>query len=414
MLCTIDGITHRGEGVGRIEGKAVFIPYTIPGETVEIEITEENKSYYRGRLLKIIEPSDQRIDPDCPHFYDCGGCAYQHMTYEKQLQLKRQIVLNSLQRIGKIKCDVKPVLGLEDPWRYRNKVEWHLENNEDKVVMGYYKQDSHELIEIKTCKLISQEMEDLSHFLKNRVSAPVGKDCSITIRQSSVDGLLLAVMDELKTRHMSDIENYPKLKAVYDKKGSKIKLRSGNPGFEEQVNGLRYQLAPLSFFQVNLHQTRVLYDLVLNYCDLLPGNRVLDAFCGVGSISLYLASYAKKVVGVESYAPAIANAKENAKLNNIRNCEFLAGPCETVIPQLKQKFDVVVLDPPRSGCKPQLVEALIQKKPRTIVYVSCNPSTLARDLAMFTNADYTVEAVQPVDMFPQTHHIETIVRLDRG
>ncbi len=412
MRCIVDGVSHRGEGVGRIEGKATFIPYAIPGETVEIEIVEQNKSYLRAKLLEVITPSEARVIPDCPHYYSCGGCAYQHMTYAKQLELKRGILQDTLQRIGKINAEVKPMLGMEDPWRYRNKVVWHLQNTGDEVAMGYYMNDSHDLLDIDTCKLISQPMEDLSLYLKDRVTTVKARqDGSITIRESSLDGSLMAILDGLRTIPMELIESFPKLKSLYKMNGKQLSLGWGKAGFEDQVNNIRCYLSPLSFFQVNPAQTQVLYELVRDYCKPQPKDRLLDAFCGTGSIGLYLSSYVKKVTGVENYSPAVANARENAARNNINNCEFIAGACETVIPQLKQKFDLVVLDPPRAGCEEELIRSIIRIAPRCIVYVSCNPSTLARDLAIFTSSGYEVDEVQPIDMFPQTHHVECVVRL---
>jgi len=415
LRCIINGISHKGEGVGRIEGKAAFIPYAIPGETVEIKIIEENKSYIRGHLLEVIEPSQDRVVPDCPHYFDCGGCAYQHMTYSRQLELKRQIVQDSLQRIGKINAEVKPVIGMEDPWRYRNKVDWHLQYKDDTIRMGYYKNESHELVDIQTCKLISQPMENLSLFLKDSISSvKTGKSGSITIRESSLDGKLLAILDELKMMPLELMEDFPQLKAIYKKHGRQLSLAWGESGFEEQVKGIRCIISPLSFFQVNPSQAQVLYELVKDYCAPRSTDSLLDAFCGTGSIGLYLSSHVKKVTGVENYSPAVANARENAVKNKIRNCEFIAGACETVIPQLKQKFDLVVLDPPRAGCKPEAISAIIASNPRTIVYVSCNPATLARDLALFTGAGYSIDQVQPLDMFPQTQHVECVVRIYRG
>lgn len=415
MRCQIDGISHKGEGVGRINGKAAFIPFTIPGETVDMEVLEDGKSFIRGKLLEVIEPSPDRCMPDCPHYYECGGCAYQHMTYARQLELKRQVVQDSLQRIGKINCEVNPVLGMKDPWRYRNKVEWHLENRKNEVCMGYYKNESHELIEIHTCKLISAVMEKLSFQLKNQVTAVrEGRNGKLTVRESSRDYALLAVTDELEIQSPAIGDTPANRLSIYTKQGSKIRLVAGDPTFTEQINETIYNLSPLSFFQVNPEQTRMLVDLVKKYCRLKPEEDLLDCFCGVGSITLQLAPYVNHVVGVEGYAPAIDNARENAALNNISNCEFITGPCEKIVPQLKQNFDTVVLDPPRAGCKPELIQAIINKSPAKIIYVSCNPATLARDLAVFTKENYIIIEIQPLDMFPQTAHVETVVVLYRG
>lgn len=414
MHCSIEGISHKGEGVGRINGKVAFVPFAIPGEVVSVEAVEDNKRFIRAQILEVLEPSADRVVPDCPHYFECGGCAFQHMTYSRQLELKRRIVQDNLQRIGRLNCDVKPVIGMEDPWRYRNKVEWHLQQQGSQIRMGYYKNESHELVDIKTCKLISQPMEALSYFLKEKVMpAAAGEKASITIRESSLDGSLLTVLNGLHITLENSLD-FPQLKSIYRKRHQKLELCQGVQGFKEQINNIRYDLSPLSFFQVNPAQTRIMYDLISKLAQPEPDDTILDAFCGAGSIALYLAPYVKRVVGVESYAPAVHNARDNAALNDIKHCEFITGACEKVVPQLNESFDMVILDPPRSGCKPELIQAITKKTPRCIIYVSCNPSTLARDLALFNMSGYLINEVQPIDMFPQTQHVETVVVLYRG
>lgn len=412
MRCTINGITHQGEGVGRIDGKAVFIPFSIPGETVEIEITAENKSYLRGKLVEVIEPSKDRVVPDCLHYYECGGCAYQHMAYSRQLELKQQVVKDSLQRIGKIDCEVRPVIGMKDPWRYRNKVEWHVENHNGQVRMGYYKNESHELIDITTCKLISRPMEELSFYIKDKIaSVKKEKQGRLTVRESSYNGKLLAVLTELNLQ-LDGVEMFPNM-ILFKQEARKLNLTLGEGEFPEKIHNTRYNLSPLSFFQVNPVQTQVLYDLVKTFSQPQADDQILDAFCGAGTIALYLASSVKKVTGVESYVPAIDDAIENAALNGITNCGFISGACETVIPQLNEHFDMVVLDPPRIGCKPEVLAAITKIAPRSIIYVSCNPATLARDLAILISSGYHINEVQPIDMFPQTRHTECVAELCR-
>lgn len=409
----IEGISHKGEGVGRINGKAAFIPFAIPGELVTVEIIEEKKRFIRAQILEVLEPSADRVVPKCPHYFECGGCALQHMTYNRQLKLKRRIVQDQLQRIGRLDCEVLPVIGMEDPWRYRNKVKWHLQKKDAQIQMGYFKDGSHELVDIKTCKLITAPMEKLSRLLKqNMRAAEIGKKASLVIRQSSADNSMLAVLNNLSIEFTNN-QDFPGLKTVYQQRNQKLEICRGTPGFHEQINSTRYDLSPLAFFQVNTVQTQKLYELIIQLAQPNPDDILLDAFCGSGTIALYLAPHVKKVTGVESYAPAIQDARKNAALNDIQHSEFIAGPCEKVIPELKEHFDIVILDPPRAGCKPELIQTITQKSPRCIIYVSCNPSTLARDLAIFNAKGYQINLVQPLDMFPQTGHVETICLMSK-
>jgi 23S rRNA (uracil1939-C5)-methyltransferase len=416
LRCYIDGITHIGEGVARIEGKATFIPYAIPGETVEVEITEEKKKFRRARLTEIIDSSEDRATPLCPHYYECGGCAYQHVSYPKQLELKQRVVQESINRIGKIDLQVNPVLGMEDPWRYRNKVEWHVDRINGQLKMGYYLNDSHKIIDITTCKLISVEMENLSLYIKTRLEELNLPDhCEIVIRQSSLNQKLMLVFRGVGTENVNinSLLDYPELNSIYSIDNDFYTLLHGEQYLQEEVNGLHYEISAISFFQVNSAQTSKLYELVKEYANAKRNHRVLDAYCGIGSMSLLLAKTARKVLGVESYAPAIKDAINNKYKNNIFNCDFLTGPCEILIPQLIDEFDIVVLDPPRAGCTEDLIEAIANISPRRIVYVSCNPATLARDLALFEKEGFEIREIQPVDMFPQTSHVECVVRIYR-
>jgi 23S rRNA (uracil1939-C5)-methyltransferase len=413
----IDGITHNGEGVARIEGKATFVPFAIPGETVEVEVTEEKKKFRRARLTEIKDSSEDRVTPLCPHYYECGGCAYQHVSYPKQLELKQRVVQESINRIGKIDLEVNPVLGMEDPWRYRNKVEWHVDRINGQLKMGYYLNDSHKLIDITTCKIISVEMENLSLYIKSRLEELNLPDHSeIVIRQSSLNQKLMLVFRGLGTENVNikSLLDYPELNSIYSIDNDFYTLLHGETYLHEEINGLHYEISAISFFQVNSAQTSKLYELVKEYANAKRSHRVLDAYCGIGSMSLMLAKTARKVLGVESYAPAIKDAVNNKYKNNIFNCDFLTGPCEILIPQLIDEFDIVVLDPPRAGCTEDLIEAIAAISPKRIVYVSCNPATLARDLALFAKEGFDTVEIQPVDMFPQTSHVECVVRIYRG
>ncbi|MEN6328482.1 MAG: 23S rRNA (uracil(1939)-C(5))-methyltransferase RlmD, partial [Syntrophomonas sp.] len=374
MRCLIDGITHSGEGVARIEGKATFVLFAIPGETVEVDIIEDKRKFRRARLTGIVKASSERTEPRCPHYYECGGCAYQHMTYNKQLELKQRVVSEAMQRIGKLELPVNPVLGMEEPWRYRNKVTWHTNRVDGRLKMGFYQNDTHQLIDIKTCKLISEEMEKLSlHIKANLEELNLPEACEIIIRQSSLDHklMLIIVSNGMKPVIIKCLMDYPDLSSIYSTDGDNHTLLYGQPYLQEAIDGIYYDISPMSFFQVNPVQTGKLFALVQKYAGVNSSHRVLDAYCGIGSISLMLVRNAQEVLGVEGYAPAVEDAINNARKNHINNCSFLAGPCEKLIPRLHDSFDLVVLDPPRAGGTPDLIQAITRLAPRRIVYVSC-------------------------------------------
>jgi len=416
LQCFVDGISHSGEGVARIDGKATFVPFTIPGETVEVKIIEEKKNFQRAELEQVLSASPDRTDPPCPYFFKCGGCAYQHIGYPRQLELKRQVVKESLKRIGGIDIEVNPVLGMEDPWRYRNKVEWHTGSKASEHTMGYYLNDSRVLMGIDSCLLISQEMQDYSNYIKDHLDElNIPDGCEIIIRQSSANQEMMLIFGGAGSREINFAKmlNYKEVASIYSVEAGVAQLHYGEQVLTDKIINRKYQISPLAFFQVNHQQTEKMMEIVKEYAQLGSNDTVLDAYCGTGSIALSLAGSARKVIGVESFKPAIRDAKRNAFKNKITNCKFIKGTCEKIVPDLEEQFDVVILDPPRTGCKPELIEALIKKTAKRIVYVSCNPATLARDLALLVKAGYNVAEVQPIDMFPQTSHVECVVRIYR-
>ena len=415
MECIVNGISHAGEGVARIEGKATFIPYTIPGETVAVTITEEKKNYQRARLDQIIISSPDRTEPPCRHYFTCGGCSYQHVKYERQLALKRQVVEETLKRIGRIDIKVNPVIGMENPWHYRNKVEWHTGQEAGEPLLGYYINNTHKLIDIEDCLLISEEMKDASRYIKNRLQqlrVPVA--CKVTVRQSTL-GQLMIIFSGTGTSEIdfAQLADCFKEASLYSIDQGIVCLHHGETRLNEKLGEITFEISPQAFFQVNHSQTEKMLDIIKDYAQLRRSDTVLDAYCGTGSIALSLAQDAKRIVGVEEFKAAIKDAKRNAFLNNITNNQFIKGTCEDIIPILEDDFNVIILDPPRNGCKKELIQAVINKSPRSIIYVSCNPSTLARDLAVLKDSIYQVKEVQPIDMFPQTHHVETVVLMSR-
>lgn len=410
----ITGITHRGEGVGRIDGKAVFVPYTIPGETVEIDIIEDRKKYSRGKVRSIVKSIPYRINPECPHFWDCGGCQFQHVAYEYQLYLKTQMVTDNMRRIGKINTDVQSTIGMpDDPWRYRNKAVFHIGMVRGNVVLGYYKMDTNDIVPIHTCKLITEKMEYILKYLSH-YDTTLSNYNEVIIRQSITTGQTMVLLNgsryvpsaEFVTACPSEIDTL----AVTD--DYKIEVLFGPDYLEEHINGVTYKIPPQSFFQNNLTQTKMIANIIKDMVSS-GNNAVLDVYCGVGTFAMQIAPQVGRVHGIESSQTAIEYAKLNAQLNNISNTSFTAGLSEDLLTDSGNNYDTVVLDPPRTGCHPKVITAIADQQIGQIIYVSCEPSTLARDLAEFTRHGYTVIKIQPVDMFPQTHHVECVVCLNR-
>lgn len=415
--CVIQGISHDGQGVGRVDGLAVFVPGTLPGEIADIEIVQTRKNFARGRLETLVTTVPERVAPPCEYYLQCGGCTYQHASYPLHLDLKTDVVTQSLKRIGGVEAPVDPCLPSPQPWRYRNKVTWHAAANGHGWDMGYYGPDGRKLLNIADCLLISQSMQDLS----NRIAAglrqlsPVDHPVDIVVRQSSLSGNLTVITSGVsheQARILADQVNDPPVSvAVAD--NNQVTPVAGQETLEDAIGDIRYRFHPLSFFQVNPGQTENLVDMVKDLLSVQHSEQILDAYCGVGTIALQLAPLARKVVGIEFFAPAVQDAKQNAHLNGFRNCRFLTGAAENVLPTLTNRFEAVILDPPRYGCHPGVIQAISRLKIPTAVYVSCEPSTLARDLKRFQEAGYRVEKVQPLDMFPWTRHVETVVLMSR-
>jgi len=416
MRAKTEGISHRGEGVARINGKATFIPYAIPGEEVEVEILQEHKRFARGKLTGLYTASPDRREPVCPAYYDCGGCAFQHVNYARELDLKRNVVKETLKRLGGIEVEVLPAIGMDNPYRYRKKVAWHTAMINGKMQMGFYREGSHDLIPLGGCTLIHEDMEQVQNRLAANLSTlEVQPGTEITLRRSSWTGHMSLVLSGKCNNETLSVwaSSLPVNLSLHVNQGSKMKTLQGEPFLEEQLCGLTFRVSPLAFLQVNHQQTEKLYQLIHQYANLSGRETVLDGFCGIGTITLSLAQHASKVTGIELYPQAVADAKQNAVINDIHNARFYAGSCEDVITRLNQPFDVVVLDPPRAGCKVQTIEAVIKTGARRIIYVSCNHSTLARDLQLFASSGYTITQVQPVDMFPRTPHVEIVALIEQ-
>jgi 23S rRNA (uracil1939-C5)-methyltransferase len=439
---TFEDLTHDGAGVAKVEGFPIFVPNGLPDEKAKIKITKVKKGYAFGRLVELYEQSPFRVDAPCPIYKQCGGCQLQHLSYEGQLVAKQKQVQEVLSRIGHLKdIPVHPVLGMDNPWRYRNKAQVPVADREGGLVAGFYQQRSHEIIDMEAC-LIQQEKNDevvqavKAICEKYGVRAYDEKKHSGSIRHimaryGVVTGEIMVVLITRTSElpHQSKIieeivAQIPDVKSVVQNINPKrtnvifgdvTNVLWGEEYIYDSIGDIKFAISARSFYQVNPEQTKVLYDKALEYAGLTGKESVIDAYCGIGTISLFLAQKAKKVFGVEIVPEAIEDAKRNAELNGIENAEFAVGEAEVVIPQWKKEgntADVIVVDPPRKGCDDALLQTIIEMKPKRVVYVSCNPATLARDLRVLEDGGFKTVEVQPVDMFPHTTHCEAVARIE--
>ena len=439
---TIDRLGSSAEGVGRIQDFTVFVPYALPGETVETTIVEVKKNYARGKLVRIVTASPERVEPCCAIYDACGGCQLQHMDYAAQLAAKRQQVIDAVTHIGHQNgIPVHPTLGAENPWNYRNKMQFPIGRKAGKTIIGCFAQGSHEIIDTTDCHIQKELNNDIVNAVREVVTklaipvydedkhlgvlrhvvGRVGKngECMLVL-VTAVKELRSAkqLVGMLRTRLPKLVSIQQNIQTYHNNVvlGRETKLLWGRPTILDRLGSLTFHISPRSFFQVNTAQAEVLYNKALEYAGLTGSETVIDAYCGTGTITLFLAQKARKVYGIEIVKPAILDAEKNARDNHIKNAEFIVGDATVVMPRLyKQgiRADVVVVDPPRAGCTPPVLEAFVHMQPRRIVYVSCNPATLARDIALLAELGYQAKEIQPVDMFPMTSHVESIALLQR-
>ncbi|EDK35548.1 23S rRNA (uracil(1939)-C(5))-methyltransferase RlmD [Clostridium kluyveri] len=455
-VLNIDGMGYQGEGVGKIEGFTIFVPGAIQGEKVRVKAVKVNKNFAFAKLMEVIEASKYRITPTCSIYKRCGGCQLQHLSYDGQLSFKENRVKDCLERIGKLQVisgeqsihqhgsvtKLYHTIGMENPYRYRNKVQLPVGSSKNGINIGFYAKKSHEIINMTSCFIQSETSDKIVKLIRQWIekyniepyNEKNGKGIirHIMIREAFTTAEIMVVIVTAvshlpyKKEFIEIItRNVPVIKSIVQNinrdrtnviMGKECIILWGRDTINDYIGKFKFSISPLSFFQVNPVQTEVLYNKVLEYAGLTGNEVIFDAYCGTGTISLFLSQKAKKVYGVEIIPQAIENANMNAAENGIDNVEFITGKSEKVIPELIKKgvrADVVVVDPPRKGCEEALLHSIADMRPRTIVYVSCDPATLARDLAILRDFGYRVEKVQPVDMFPQTSHVETIVSLQR-
>lgn len=448
----------RGQSILRSNGFAVFVADALPGERVKVQIVKALKNYAFGKLLETLSTSPDRIVPSCPVAARCGGCSLQHMKYAAQLEVKHRQVVDALRKIGGFEEEledetfiVAPTIGMEDPWRYRNKSQMPFaKNKEGEIEYGFYRPGSHDIVSTDTCliqDIVADRMvaavkefaienklsiydETTGIGLLRHVMTRIGKKTGeimvvIVINGKGIPGEELLV-EKLKMANLESLTSSifslesvivnTNIKSTNVVLGKINRTIFGKDFITDKIGKYTFKISPLSFFQVNTEQTNLLYEKAMEFADLKGGEIVIDAYCGAGTISLFLSQKAKKVIGVEIVEPAIADAIENAKLNGVKNVEFYCGEAEHIIPELYKKgvrADVVVVDPPRKGCDVRLLETIAAMEPDKIVYVSCDPSTLARDLKFLADKGFEIVKVQPVDMFPMTVHVECVVRLEK-
>lgn len=437
----IIGIGHEGEGVGRVNGFTLFVPGALPGEKALVKVVKLKKQFGYAKLLKVLEPSAERVEAECGIYKQCGGCQLQHLSYEAQLKWKRQIVVDNLERIGKLQnVLVHPTLGMQDPWKYRNKAQVPFGEEQGGLVGGFYAQGSHRIIDMEECLIQHESSDTVVAAIKQ-----IGRKYGVTpYNEETGSGLLRHVVVKVAFRTgeimvvlvtngdkiprvdewISEIrEAVPGVTSICQNVnkarsnvifGDVTRVLWGSDVIYDYIGDVKFAISARSFYQVNPVQTEVLYGKALEYAALSGGETVIDAYCGIGTISLFLAQKAGQVYGVEIVPEAISDAQRNAELNGMRNAHFEAGAAEVVIPAWREQGiapDVIVVDPPRKGCDVALLDTILAMQPDRVVYVSCNASTLARDLAVLEAGGYRTVEVQPVDMFPHTVHVESVALL---
>ncbi len=470
----IDGYSNEGEGVGHVDRFAVFVPGALAGEEVTVCVEQVKGSYARARLERVLRASPDRVDPACLLYGECGGCQLLHLSYSAQLEMKRQRVVDALERIGKLDhVTVHPVIGMSEPWRYRNKAQYTVGIQDGQVVAGYLAQSTHRVVPADDCA-IQHELNPRVAGGVRQLAAAFGLSVydersqagflkNIIVKNAFATGQVMVVLvtngarfpgGQARSRQFAEriAGQFPEIRSVvqvvadaagdmqHAARGTSRRRKTsvgsyegntiilwGEPAIVDVLDGLKFRISATSFYQVNPSQTVTLYRKAVEYAHLTGSERVLDGYSGVGTVSLFMARATREVYGIESVWSAVHDARANAGLNAITNTRFVEGRVERVLPALLHDgitFDVAVMDPPRAGCDREALLALAGEATESdgtralggvprIVYISCNPSTLARDLAILSGLGYRTVEVQPVDMFPHTHHVETVVLMSR-
>ncbi|KUK71588.1 MAG: RNA methyltransferase, TrmA family, partial [Clostridiales bacterium 38_11] len=424
-------INYRGQGVAKVNGLVVFLDQVIMGDRVRLEIIEVKRKYAIGRLIELLEKSPYRVEPNCKYFWECGGCQIMHIDYHQQLGYKKQRIISDIKRVMGIDgIVIHNTIGMKDPYRYRNKGTFPVVSDKGKVAIGAYKLTTHDIVNLELC-LIQHPLADIivntfRSLMETLGIEPydeirhIGLLKHLIIRTNKNDEVMLIIVtsknklpykgeivsellkkvSQIKSIILNVNENQPNVIL-----GDKYKKLYGESILEDWIFDLEFSISPNSFFQVNPLQTEVLYNRAIEYAQIDETMSVFDIYCGIGTVSLAVAKKANHVYGIEIIQEAIDDANENARKNKIENVDFYCGKAEEIFPKLHDQgiaADVVIVDPPRKGCEKSVLDTIIKMKPERVVYVSCNPSTLARDLKILVDGGYVVIEVQPVDMFPHS------------
>ena len=399
----IEGLENEGAGVCKLNGMVVFVPKALTGEKVRIRIIEIKKNYAKGKVIEVLEKSKHRVDSGCPYYEECGGCNLRHQDSKENLKFKKEKVENAIKRIGKLDIKVNDVVSSFRDDNYRNKASFKVENNK----IGFYSEGTYQLVDIKECKLMKKEINDSLYYIRKYLEENKNEIKNVTVKYGNA---MNEILIDIYSVNESDINicdflinNLPSLKTIIF--NDKIVYQNGY--ISQIINGLMFNCSAKSFFQVNDMQAEKLYNLAIKSANLKESDTVLDLYCGTGTISCIVSSHVKKVIGVEIVEDAVRDAKCNLMINNINNVKFIVGDAAKKVSKIKEKVDVIFVDPPRSGMDRKMISIIKNIKAKKIVYISCNPVTMARDLNYLSDT-YITSKVTPVDMFPNTAHVECV------
>jgi 23S rRNA (uracil1939-C5)-methyltransferase len=443
VTITISDLAYGGRGVGKVNGFVIFVQGTVPGDVIRARIIKRKSNHAIAQLVDIQTPSPLRLTPPCSHFDECGGCTWQNITYKHQLAFKEQILKTTLEHLGALKdIAVKPIIPSPEIWHYRNKMDFTFSADSNGCpTLGFHKEGSYlDIIDIKRCfihpkifntilqivreevnrqQLISYNPQTHEGFLRHLIVRE-GKhtgNIMVTLLSTSGDTLAIEPLVAALCHHVPTMTSlvWGVNAGVADVAGlDRIAYQYGTSQIEEHLDSLRFLVSPSSFFQANTLAAQQLYTVAREMADLSKQDVLLDAYCGIGPISIFCSDSVKAVIGIETAVDAIWDARQNAALNRVTNCTFLTGEVRKVLPtalsSVADSITRIIVDPPRSGMDKKTLRHLLELKAPVVVYISCNPTTLARDLGAIRNAGYRIEAIQPVDMFPHTYHIETVVK----
>ncbi len=436
----VEDITGQGSGIARVDGMAVFVPMTAVGDKINARILKVKKNYAFAKIEEITVPSAERILPDCECYSKCGGCVFRHISYEEELKIKRQRVYDALTRIGGIRdFEMGEIVGCKSPNSYRNKAQIPVgKDKEGSVITGFYAPHSHRIISTDRCALQPPEFDSIASEVKKWIidhnisvydeNTRSGLVRHIYLRRGGGEIMVCIVINGASIPHKTELVsrltslninitsiilniNTDDTNVIL---GKKCITLSGSDTISDTLCGLKFNISPLSFYQVNHDQTERLYGLAAEYAGLTGGELLIDLYCGAGTIGLSMAKNVRSLIGVEIVPEAIENARENARVNGIENAEFICSDADAAAKLLAKRRvrpDVVVIDPPRKGCGASVIDSICEMSPSRVVYVSCDPETLARDLKLFDEKGFRTVKVTPVDMFPRTGHVETVVQL---